>query len=158
MPNIDTPTHAAIIDLFIVDITNHNGPIYRFTNQTVDYTYQSILYNRAPIQIGNVKYAMSEAPAQPTLTISNIVAEIQANVLLYKNLLGSEITHMRVLDEVTPVLISKDIFIIEQKVAHNKEIISFKLRSSMDLPNMKLPRRKLLKDGFPGVGRTRISQ
>jgi len=53
--------------------------------------------------------------------------------------------------------IGPDVFLVEQKIAHNKDFISWQLTSKMDRMGIKLPRRQVLKDrGFPGVARTRI--
>lgn len=65
-------------------------------------------------------------------------------------------THQPFLDSTK--FIGPDVYIVEQKVAHNKEYISWQLTSPLDRFGIKLPRRQILKDkGFPGVSRTRLA-
>jgi len=50
-----------------------------------------------------------------------------------------------------------DVYVVEQKTAHNKNIIQWQMTSIIDRLGMKIPRRQVLKDkGFPGVARTRL--
>lgn len=53
--------------------------------------------------------------------------------------------------------IGPDVYVIEQKTAHNREFMAFQLTSVIDRFGLMLPRRQILKDkGFPGVARTRV--
>ena len=48
-----------------------------------------------------------------------------------------------------------EIFYVEQKVAHDKNVIAWQLASVLDRFGTRLPRRQITKDYFPGVGRQR---
>ena len=49
-------------------------------------------------------------------------------------------------------LFPSEIFYIDRKAIENREIVGFELAASVDLAGVRLPKRQVLPDDFPGVG------
>ena len=45
-----------------------------------------------------------------------------------------------------------EVFYVDRKVTENREMVSFELAASFDLEGVKLPRRQVLPEDFPGIG------
>ena len=45
-----------------------------------------------------------------------------------------------------------EIYFIDRKLSENRDTVEFELVSELDLLNLRLPRRQVTKDIFPGVG------
>ena len=43
-------------------------------------------------------------------------------------------------------------FIVDRKAVENREIVEYELRASYDLQNIKIPKRQVLPNDFPGIG------
>ena len=46
----------------------------------------------------------------------------------------------------------RDIYFIDRKVMENRDVISYEMCSAFDLAGVRLPKRQILPDEFPGVG------
>lgn len=131
-----------------ISVTAHHTSGYLFgvfgttTSATPAFNTYSYL-NEMPGHVGDPTKGIYVWGAQ--LELSSTPTEYQSTSIFDQNVPdGSK-------------FIGPDVFLIEQKVAHNKNFISWQLTSKMDRMGIKLPRRQVLKDrGFPGVSRTRI--
>jgi|SRR5665213_1481237 len=156
----------AYVELFSLDTTVIGGPdIFHFTpmltNTDVDLVFQRITYTPFPVQItGMQNSGNSQAPPQPTLTVSNVNGKLMQDLLQNKDLVGSKFTRIRTFrnflddggDADPNAHLPPDIFYIEQKQSHTKQQLTFVLRSPLDRQRQ-LPRRQILRDqGFPGAG------
>ena len=159
----------AIVDLYTLDLTALGGGIFRLTATTKEnlgsVVYDSLTYTPFPIMIDGVEHRVGDsAPPQPTITVSNINKLIQATVVSFGDMVGGKVTRQRVFrtnlddgtDPDTTVYLPIEKYIINQKKAHNRQIISFVLVSEMDLETTKIPRRLIVKKDFPGVAKTRV--
>jgi len=147
----------AVVELFEITVKDNTATyqFWRFTNnEDSNVNYNLNTYTRLPIMIDGVGERFGEAPAQPTLTVSNISLDIQDQVIQYGGMVGSEVVYIRIFEDGEKISETK--YIIEQKLSHNKHAISFKLASVLDRASVKLPRRQVLRNDFPGVAKSRI--
>lgn len=90
--------------------------------------------------------------AQGGITIGSMQAEVGVNSTPYQ---FTTTSHQPYADPTK--LLGPEVYVVEQKLGHNKNFIQFQLASAIDRFGIDLPRRQILKDkGFPGVSRTRI--
>lgn len=174
--SLDTLQHEysqpALIQLFTIDTTPVGGGIYRYTPFTEDSSgtpanvvFDGNTFTAFPIKLDGVEHKVGDgAPSQPTLTVANVNRILQSAVIAYNDLLNCRVTRTRVfatnLDNGTDpnpsATLPTETWIITQKLSHNKNVITFKLSSELDIRSVMLPRRQVLKTDFPGVGKTRI--
>lgn len=165
---IRKPNPDAFVELFELDCSSLGGTIYRFSpNLTENYT--SVTFNNKswqamPIQCEGFSYSTSEAPAKPTISVSNISKVLLASVIGLGDIVGAKLTRYRTFrrylgDGAEPngqAFLPVDIFYIERKVSHNKYSITWQLTSELDKINQKLPKQLFLKRDFPGLAASRF--
>jgi len=167
-----------LIELFELDTTlcdPVNGQVYYFTpmtkyvgphtGQPEDYVrFGNRVYTPFPIQASGWDYTFDGAPAKPKISISNTSKFLQAAVNSMGDLVGARVvrirTFMNFLDgqpDADPLQhFPKDIFYIDQKTTHNKNMIEWNLMSSVERSGVQLPLRQVLpENGFPGVAKVR---
>jgi lambda family phage minor tail protein L len=167
---------SAYVELFDIDTTViGGGTVYRFTPQSysaANITWKGNTYTAFPIDVTGFEWSgTSNAPPTPTLTVSNVNKFLLAAVLSLGDLVGAKVTRWRTFQkfldgQATPdpnAHFTPDIYLIDQKTTHNKEIIQWSLISPMDRQGLMLPKRQILKDEvsssdiyFPGVAGTRF--
>ena len=165
-----------------LDSTLHGSTdVQRFhagTNKldNTDIIWQGNTYQKFPCQATGFEFdGASKSIPRPTFTISNILGTITAlfatvNAVTANNdLNGAKFTRIRTLARYldaanftggtnpfgTPDPTSKlpdEIYFIDRKLVENRDIVEFELVSELDLLNLRLPRRQVTKDLFPGVG------
>lgn len=160
---------SGLIELFILDTTVLDGPIYRFTNTpgtggTVSFGGNT--YICLPIKTEGWDLSANGAPPRPTLTVSNVSKTLLADVIALGDLVGAKLTRIQTYAKYldggsspdSTKFIGPEIYTVEQKTGHNNTAIQWQMSSLIDRLGMKLPRRQVLKDkGFPGVARTRVT-
>lgn len=179
--NIETTKTATqpLIELFELDARYCdpvNGLVYYFTpmteyvgphtGQPEDYVrFGGQIYTPFPIQASGWDYTFDGAPAKPKLSVSNASKFLQAAVVGLGDLVGAKLirtrTFMNFLDgqpDADPgQYFPKDIFYVDQKITHNKNIIEWNLISSVERGGVQLPLRQILHErGFEGVGKLRM--
>ena len=162
---------SGYVELFDLDTTNiGGGTVYRYTPHTYttsNITWRGNLYTAFPIEATGFEWSgTSAAPPKPSLTISQGTTMLFSAVLSLGDLVGAKVTRWRTfsrfldgqLDADPDAHFVPDVFLIEQKVTHNKLIIQWTLVSPMDRQGLLLPKRQILKDEvsssdvyFPGV-------
>ena len=167
---------SAIIELFILElITSIHGEntTYRFHNGTNqngnnDIVFGGQTFTKIPIIADGFSYEGKQLP-RPTLRISNILGTFTTLLVsLPMGLEGAKVTRkrtlLRYLDAVnfsggnspyTPdslAVFPDEIYIIDRKSIENREIIEFELAAKIDVMNLRLPKRQVLPNEFPGVG------
>lgn len=165
---IQKPAPDSIVELFELDCTALGGSIFRFSPH-VSERYTSVTFNNKtwqamPITCTGFSYSTSEAPAKPTIAVSNISKVLLASVIGLGDIVGAKLTRYRTFrrylgDGAEPngaAFLPVDIFYVERKVAHNKFSITWQLTSELDKINQKLPKRLFLKRDFPGLAASRF--
>lgn len=156
-----------IIDLYKLDLTILNGSIYYFTPMTAANGTTLVTGNRIwqamPIMIENLSYSTIDAPAKPTLTVSNINKTLLWGVISLGDLVGATLTRWRTFSSLltgtsstTTSSLPNDKFFVEKKLVHNKMNIQWQLTSVIDKSGASIPKRIFLKKDFPGLSKYRI--
>jgi len=173
--NISSLTPGCYIELFEIDTTIiGGGDVFRFIPGGYDVAevqWQGEEYTRFPIVIEGFEWnATSQAPTQPTLKLSNVNKFVLAAIITLGDIVGAKVTRWRTyaqyLDDGEQADANAhfppDIYLVQQKTAHNKEIIEWTLSSALDLPGVMLPKRQVLRDETtgnvyaPGVSKVRF--
>ena len=157
---------AALVELYELDTTpltlingtsGSTGTQYYFTPGNLDGTpvvYQGVTYTAIPIEGQGFEWSGQGKLPQPTLTLSNIGGLATALVLANNDLVGCKVTRTRVfannLDGATnadaTAYFEPDVFIVNRKSKHTKELIEFELRATFDAEGLMLPRRQIIRD------------
>ena len=160
---------SAFVELYVLDCTAIGGSVYRFTpNVRANHaaiTFGGLTYTAIPIITDGWDFSATGAPPKPRLSISNVSKVLLGAVISLGDLVGSTLTRVRTFEKFLDGgsnpdpnrYLGPDVYVVEQKLSHDNEVITWQLTSIIDRMGMYLPRRQVLKDkGFPGVARTRI--
>ena len=163
--DLQKPALPAYVELFILDLTPRGGSVLYFTPATVggstSVSFGGQTYTALPIAGNGWETSIDGAAPQPTLKVSNVSRFIQSYLVTYKDLVGCKLTRKQTFDKYLDSGSSPDstqifnscVYIISQKSHQNKLEIEFRLRSVVDAPQYRLPRRQVLRsNGFPGAG------
>lgn len=150
-----------IIQLFTLDMTDINGPVFYFTPNT-DLTYvngglvkfNDIVYTPIDIQIEGFEITGKGQLPQPTLRVANVNRTLGAAAVAYDDLVGAKLTRLRTLakyldDGAEPdptAYWTPDIYRVAQKAVQNRLFIEFKLEAWLDLEGNQLPARKVYRN------------
>lgn len=146
--------------LYEIDITELGGPVLRYTPMSIDGTAMSSIdfggetYLPFPIAAEGFSWKAGEAPAQPTVSISNMSHALTSHVLDYNNLLGAKFTRIRTferfLDEGdspdSTAYLPPDIFRFERKTHHDEDFIVWEMSSWIDQQGVMLPKQMVVRD------------
>lgn len=158
----------SVVDLFELDCSMLGGSVYRFSPQLnsnyTAVTFNNLVWNPMPIFIENLQYSGSEAPAKPSLSISNVSKVMLPAIITLGDIVGAKLTHWRTLDKYlgtgsTPsglAFLPKDIWWVERKEHQNKHTVKWMLTSELNRADRRLPRRLFLKRDFPGLSNCRV--
>ena len=155
---------SPFIELYTIDLTAIGGSVYNYTNNVNstggNIVFGSTTYAALPIKTEGWDYVSTGQSPKPTLTLSNVNKTMMSAVIALGDMVGGKVTRYRTYEKFlgdSSKFIGPDVYLIEQKIAHNKNFISWQLTSVLDRMGIRLPRRQCLKDkGFPGISRTRI--
>lgn len=153
----------AIIELFVVDATALGGTLYRFhanTNQLkASLVWAGNVYAAMPLEVTGFEFTGTGKLPRPTMRMQNVDGLVGALADTYDDLLGTRVTRVRTLAKyldavnfpggVNPTadptaLFPDDVFYINRKTVHTKTAIEFELASSLDMQNVKIPRRQII--------------
>ena len=158
------PALPKYVELYIVDATSLGGPVWRFCPATVNgatsVSFGGQTFTAMPISGSGWQSALDQAPPQPLLKLSNVTRYLTPYLTTYKDLVGATVTRLQTFDKYLDSGSNPDgtqvfgtgVFVIIQKIMQTKLELQFKLSSVIDQPQIKLPRRQLLRAEFPGVG------
>jgi lambda family phage minor tail protein L len=155
----------AYIELFDVIGTPIGAPTFRLTPSGTAISFGGVAYTPMPIAGSGWQAALDGAPAQPTLAISNVTRFIQSYLTTYQHFVGAKVrrrctfeTHLDGgIDPNVEAVFNDTTWVIEQLSGQNADSVTFKLRSVLDQPRLKLPRGQVLRSEFPGAGLYRKS-
>lgn len=165
---VNKPALSAYVELYILDCSTIGGGVFRFTPMTNEnaqqVVYDGASYTPLPIKTEGWEWTSNGAPPRPTLVVSNVNKFLQGAVQTLGDIVGAKLTRIRTFKQFLDgqpgadvnARYPDDVYLIEQKLSHNKNEISWLLSSVVDRPNLRLPRRQVLRDkDFPGVARVR---
>lgn len=138
--------------------------MYRFTPNVAGngtpIQFGGDTYTPYPIEITGYSSTSDEAPARPSLNISNINKVFGMLSFTLQDIIGAKVTYYRTfenyLGQSTKVSAAPLKFTIARKTAHNLAVLSFELRSPLDADRAMLPARQMLKRDFPGLGINKV--
>ena len=154
--------------------------VYRFhagsnMNSSGELIWDGNSYQRFPVKAEGFEFTGKGQIPRPKFTVSNALGTITALMALVNqttsgnDLTGAKFTRIRTLARYidaanftggtnpfgTPDTSSKlpdEIYFIDRKLSENIDFVEFELVSELDLLNLRLPRRQVTRDLFPGVG------
>ena len=154
--------------------------VYRFhagsnMNSSGELIWDGNSYQRFPVKAEGFEFTGKGQIPRPKFTVSNALGTITALMALVNqttsgnDLTGAKFTRIRTLARYidaanftggtnpfgTPDTSSKlpdEIYFIDRKFSENRDFVEFELVSELDLLNLRLPRRQVTRDLFPGVG------
>lgn len=153
------------IELFIIDCTSIsaiNTTYYLTPSGTESATVQfnGHTFTPFPMELTGVAETSSEAPARPTLSLSNINNIFGSLSFNYTDLVGCTVTYIRTfstyLGLAGTVSAPPKKYLIRKKSRQDRNVISFELGSFLDSERGYLPKRQMLKRDFPGLGINKI--
>ena len=144
-------------------------------NSSGELIWDGNSYQRFPVKAEGFEFTGKGQIPRPKFTVSNALGTITALMALVNqttpgnDLTGAKFTRIRTLARYidaanftggtnpfgTPDTSSKlpdEIYFIDRKLSENRDFVEFELVSELDLLNLRLPRRQVTKDIFPGVG------
>jgi len=170
---VQQPALGQLVELFTFDASGIGGQIYYFTPMTenganVEWGGQE--YTPIPIMFKGAERSSQGAQPRPTLEVSNVSKFLHTSVVTLGDLVGAKVTRTRTFSHFldngsspdATMFLAPDIFVVEQKTAHNRTFIQWSLSTYLDQEGVKLPKRQILRDNadetlaFPGAGRVRI--
>lgn len=164
---------SGYIELYKLDASAFGGQIYFFTNQVSasggSISFAGQAYTPLPIFGQGFDVTSSGTMPKPTISIGNVNKTLLGAVISLGDLVGAKVTRIRTYekfldDGATPnsaAYIGPETWIIEQKIQHDKNVISWQLTTQLDRLGFKFG-RQVLKDPSvknlycPGVARTRV--
>lgn len=146
-----------LVTLFKIDCTSLGGAVYRLVPATISGStvyFNSQEYLPIDIEATGFEYKGKGQLPRPRIKVSNVLNTMAGAVMEFNDLLGAEITRIRTFEkyldgqpEADPLAkFPEDIYIIERKTVHTKNIIEWELSAYMDFEGRSLPNRQILRD------------
>ena len=173
LQDADAKTVVELFD-FELNTAQHGATtIYRFTNTKNELgnniVWQGNTYTAIPIQAEGYEATGNGTLPRPSISVSNLLGTFTTIIaLLPDGLEGCKVTRTRTLSKYldavnftgssnsdadpTSYFRPRDIYFIDRKSMENRDIISYEMCSAFDLVGVRLPKRQILPDDFPGVG------
>lgn len=143
------------IELFKLDTSVNGGSVYFFTpnnDNGTPITWDGDVYNDVACRIDGISYSYAE-PSTPTLNIT-MINKFMYSAIITGDVVGATLTRNRTFQELlaTPAeRLPPDIFLIKAIASLNKRECVLALGSIIDKNTVKLPRKLVLQDEFPGI-------
>lgn len=145
-----------LVELFELDATEIGGDILRFHGYLHEstITWQGLEYEPWPIEVSGFEITSDSKQATPSLSVGNVDGSIGAMAIYLNDLVGAKLTRRRTLakyldgqPEADPEeQFAPDIWFVEVKTHHDKELITWELKSALDLQDVMLPRRVIVQN------------
>lgn len=166
--HLQRPDLGEYVELFEIDATIIGGTFTYITPNTLgggNIVWRGNTYIPCPVEGEGFEINKQGAPPRPTLRVSNINKLLLSSVIQLGDMVGAKVTRWRTFKQFLDGEVNADpnahmareVYYVYQKTAHNRTQIEWTLRSAMDVENLQLPGRQILRDkGFPGVARIRV--
>jgi lambda family phage minor tail protein L len=146
-----------LLTLFQLDTSFMNGPTHYFTSAS---DFDTVImwggqqYFPMPVAAQGFEMTSKGTLPNPTISLSNLFGAGNTLLATYNGLVGAQVTRLltlrRFLDDGSSpdpnAYITRDVFVVAQKVSHDAGQITFKLSSRMDQEGAQIPRRQILRD------------
>ena len=155
---VQTATPGAVIQLWTLDTTKLGGGLYRWTpsasqDVAAPISFGGNVYSPRPIEATGMGWSGQGSSPRPTIKIANVDRAITALVVSYPDLIGCKVQLITTLDRYldgfpdadSAMVLSQDIWYVEQKLEHLPTYVSFSLRGVLDMENKKIPARQALR-------------
>jgi len=173
LQNADAKTVVELFDFELNTAQHGETTIYRFTNTKNelgnDIVWQGNTYTAIPLKAEGYEASGQGTLPRPSIAVSNLLGTFTSLIaLLPDGLEGCKVTRTRTLSmfldavnftggsnsdaDPTSYFRPRDIYFIDRKSMENRDIISYEMCSAFDLVGVRLPKRQILPDDFPGVG------
>lgn len=158
LQDVQTSHFGDLITLFQVDCSIFaSGTTLYFTPTAYIGTpvlWNGNLYTPIDIMAEGFEYNAKGAFPTPVLRMSNVTNLASSLVIAYNDLVGAKVTRIRTLKQyldngATPdptQIFTPDVYVVEQKVTHNKKMIEWKLSAAIDQEGATLPNFILVRD------------
>ena len=158
--DVQQPSVGEIVELFEIELegSGGTGTLYFTKNIGSDnetaIDFNSRTYIPIDVEASGWEVSGEGALPRPTLKVSNVLFSIASHVIGFEDLVGAKLIRRRTLkryldgeDEANPAAeFPQDIYVIDQKLNHNKYFIEFQLAAYMDFEGTMLPKRQILRD------------
>lgn len=157
-------TYSMVQIPFQSNIPGPIGSIYSLQGGAGAVSFNGIVYNPYPITVTNYERSGQGKLPMPKLQIDNTILVPGGTVPLasslignYSDVLGAIVTRTRTFkscldgqeNEGQDAIFAPDIYLVDRKSAHNKNIIEFELAAAIDQMGKKLPGRQIIANICP---------
>ena len=173
LQNADAKTVVELFDFELNTAQHGETTVYRFTNTKNelgnDIVWQGNTYTAIPLKAEGYEASGQGTLPRPNISVSNLLGTFTTLIaVLPDGLEGCKVTRTRTLSKYldavnftgssnsdadpTSYFRPRDIYFIDRKSMENRNVISYEMCSAFDLAGVRLPKRQILPDDFPGVG------
>lgn len=155
--DVQEPSLGKLVTLFKIDCTGLGGTTYYFVPATISGStvyFNSIEYLPINIEATGFEYVSKGQLPKPEIILTNASRTMASAIIEYDDLLGAVVTRRRTFEkyldgqaEADPMAkFPDDIYVIERKALHSKNLIKWELSAYMDFEGKFLPNRQILRD------------
>jgi len=173
LQDADAKTVVELFDFELNTAQHGETTIHRFTNTKNelgnDIVWQGNTYTAIPLKAEGYEASGQGTLPRPNISVSNLLGTFTTLIaILPDGLEGCKVTRTRTLSKYldaanftggsnsdadpTSYFRPRDIYFIDRKSMENRDVISYEMCSAFDLAGVRLPKRQILPDDFPGVG------
>lgn len=142
------------VELYTIDLTPMGENMVWNFSPHGECKFQGVNYVAFDVQTEGFEWNGQGGLPQPKLRLSNTQRSFGGLTLQYQDLIGAKFIRLRTykqfLDDQpladADAYFSPDIYVIDQKTAHNKTYIEWTLAASMDQQGRQIPGRQVLRD------------
>ena len=173
LQDADAKTIVELFDFELNTAQHGETTVYRFTNTKNelgnDIVWQGNTYTAIPLKAEGYEASGQGTLPRPNISVSNLLGTFTTLIaILPDGLEGCKVTRTRTLSKYldavnftggsnsdadpTSYFRPRDIYFIDRKSMENRDVISYEMCSAFDLAGVRLPKRQILPDDFPGIG------
>ena len=173
LQDADAKTVVELFDFELNTAQHGETTVHRFTNTKNelgnDIVWQGNTYTAIPLKAEGYEASGQGTLPRPSISVSNLLGTFTTLIaILPDGLEGCKVTRTRTLSKYldavnftggsnsdadpTSYFRPRDIYFIDRKSMENRDVISYEMCSAFDLAGVRLPKRQILPDDFPGVG------
>ncbi len=173
LQDADAKTIVELFDFELNTAQHGETTVHRFTNTKNelgnDIVWQGNTYTAIPLKAEGYEASGQGTLPRPSISVSNLLGTFTTLIaVLPDGLEGCKVTRTRTLSKYldavnftggsnsdadpTSYFRPRDIYFIDRKSMENRDVISYEMCSAFDLAGVRLPKRQILPDDFPGVG------
>ena len=173
LQDADAKTVVELFDFELNTAQHGETTVHRFTNTKNelgnDIVWQGNTYTAIPLKAEGYEASGQGTLPRPNISVSNLLGTFTTLIaILPDGLEGCKVTRTRTLSKYldavnftgssnsdadpTSYFRPRDIYFIDRKSMENRDVISYEMCSAFDLAGVRLPKRQILPDDFPGVG------